>query len=307
MVMHHANHFYGHAHILARYAGVEEEAPPRILGYLQHGWNILDGYATGTHFAPGLTKFVWSDGPRRRGWAMGRTNYYIVGAPWIYLLALEPRLGKIPERDRAGSIFYPFHGWEGQQIFGDHRQLIRTVLEVETEPVTACLYFNEYRNPQVRKLYQDSGFRVISHGRRGHSYKGTDPAFLYRQLGELRRHKRVISNRLTTAVLYGLSVGCEAGIYGDPMILESEDPAFGGAARMRRLWPELHRPAVPASVAREVMETELGQAHRASPPEIQEVFGWTQEAKRRHEAEVLPEPGVASDASESMEADEFDE
>ena len=50
--MHHANHFYGHANIMASYAGLPE--PPRIWGYLQHGWNILDGFAHGTNFAPGM-------------------------------------------------------------------------------------------------------------------------------------------------------------------------------------------------------------------------------------------------------------
>ena len=48
--MHHANHFYGHANIMATYAGLPK--PPRIWGYLQHGWNILDGFAHGTNFAP---------------------------------------------------------------------------------------------------------------------------------------------------------------------------------------------------------------------------------------------------------------
>ena len=38
--MHHHNHYYGQAHILARYAGLDDDHPPRLRGYLQHGWNI---------------------------------------------------------------------------------------------------------------------------------------------------------------------------------------------------------------------------------------------------------------------------
>jgi hypothetical protein len=71
--VHHANHFYGHAHVMASYAGLKY--PPRIWGYLQHGWNILDGFAYATPFVEGMPKFVWSDSVRRRGWSMGLRNY----------------------------------------------------------------------------------------------------------------------------------------------------------------------------------------------------------------------------------------
>ena len=41
--MHHHNHYYGQAHILSRYAGFDFDHPPRLRGYLQHGWNIGSG------------------------------------------------------------------------------------------------------------------------------------------------------------------------------------------------------------------------------------------------------------------------
>ena len=66
-LMHHGNHFYGHAHVLARYAGLAEV--PRIWGYVQHGWNVHDGYAVGTSFAPGSRS---SCGPRPRRAVAGR-------------------------------------------------------------------------------------------------------------------------------------------------------------------------------------------------------------------------------------------
>jgi hypothetical protein len=46
--MHDTNHFYGHAHVLAEYCGLDPERPPRIEGYVQHGWNVVDGLGTGT-------------------------------------------------------------------------------------------------------------------------------------------------------------------------------------------------------------------------------------------------------------------
>src|SRR4051812_41726620 len=164
--MHNANHIYGHSNILARYAGLGFDDPPRMWGYLQHGWNILDGFPVELEFRYPAPKFVWSDGPRWRGWSMGRRGYFVVGSPWAYLLKLEPDLGRVDDDSRQGTIFYPFHGWEGQQIFGSHQRLIEQIHEVESGPVTVCLYWIEYRIKQLRDLYSDAGFRVISHGHR---------------------------------------------------------------------------------------------------------------------------------------------
>ena len=68
--MHHANHFYGHAHVLARYCGLDADHPPRMQGYLQHGWNIGDGLARGVPYVERSPIFVWSDRTRRRAWSL---------------------------------------------------------------------------------------------------------------------------------------------------------------------------------------------------------------------------------------------
>ena len=41
-------------------------------------------------------------------------------APFVYLLRSA---GEPPEAERAGTIWYPFHGWEGQKVSGDHHRL----------------------------------------------------------------------------------------------------------------------------------------------------------------------------------------
>jgi hypothetical protein len=63
------------------------------------------------------------------------------------------------------------------------------------------------------------------------------------------------------------------------MILQEEDPAFGGMARMRRLWPELHGQEIDITAAQEITRVELGQDYLASPAEIREVFGWSKLAR----------------------------
>ncbi|NNG40185.1 hypothetical protein HJ588_13010 [Flexivirga sp. ID2601S] len=267
--MHHANVFYGHAAILARYCGLSDPGP--IQGYLQHGWNFHDGFAVGHEFVPGTPKFVWSETVRRRGWSLGLRDYYVVGAPWAYLVAMQ----EDPPPPGDGTIVYPFHGWEGQQIIGDHAAYADEVRAMEGDvPLTMCLYWNDYDKPEVRKVYADKGFRVITHGRRGHMYIGGDTDFLDNQLLELRRHRRVVSNRLGSALLYGASLGREIGVYGDPMVLRNDHAVLGGMARQQRLFPQLHRAQVDPGVAAGVVRAELGTELLLPPGALAARLGW---------------------------------
>ncbi|MBB2941236.1 hypothetical protein FB565_000940 [Actinoplanes lutulentus] len=268
--MHHANHYYGHSYVMARYCGFPGD-PPRIRGYLQHGWNIGDGLAPDHEYVPGVPSFVWSERTRRRAWSMGRRRVHVTGAPLAYLLAMTP---PSPE-PREGTIWYPFHGWEGQHVQGDHDRLIADIKDTEPGPVTVCLYWQEYRTASVRRRYERAGFRVICHGYRGGWWKDLDPGFLDRQLGELLRHQRVASNRLCSAVLYGALAGCEPAVYSDPMQLRDEKDLFGGRQRIRRQWAALHGTRVDPEVARAVAVDELGADRLLTPAELRALFGWS--------------------------------
>lgn len=274
--MHHHNHYYGHSHILARYCGLDDVFPPRIRGYLQHGWNVADGYNPTHEFFDGATRFVWSPRIAERGWALGRRNYFPVGAPWLYLLAQEPELGSVDEDgiavEREGTLFFLFHGWEGGKIQGDHERLIDQIREVEDGPITFSLYYTEYDRPEIRQSYLDAGFDVVCFGRRGFSYVGGDTDFLYKQLTAMRRHRRVAANRLSTAIFYGATAGCEVGVYGDPMLMEGEDPRFGGYARVQRLWPELLGESVDLAVGMQTIRRELGTDYMLSPSEVRHLM-----------------------------------
>ncbi|MDP9797799.1 hypothetical protein J2S43_006311 [Catenuloplanes nepalensis] len=290
--MHHANHFYGHAHVLARYCGLDDANPPRIAGYLQHGWNIGDGLGEGTRLVAGRPTFAWSEATARRARLAGRPAV-VIGAPFAYLIAhaervlaaerprlAPPELSAPPPGDmrRTGTIWYPFHGWEKQKVRGDHDALIDAIRSVETEPVTVCLYWQDHDDRRVRGRYERAGFRVICHGRRGLKWRGTDPRFLDRQLAELRGHRRVASNRLSTAIFHGIAAGCEPAVYGDPMTLTGEDPRYGGHARVRRQWSALHGERIDPRTAREAARTELGLDHLAGPDELRDLLGWPQDS-----------------------------
>ena len=275
--MHHHNFYYGQQHILARYCGLDDEFPPRIPGYLQHGWNVGCGWNPVHEFFDGAWRYVWSDAPRRRGHSLGRRNYAVTGAPMLYLMDLEPDLGKVPDASRSVTLWFLFHGWDapgmGAKIHGDHARLISEIKETETEPVTISLYYTEYERAEVRRSYEEAGFEVICFGKRGWNYEGTDRQFLYKQLKAFRRFKRVASNRLATAIFYGVAAGCEPAVYGDPMHLEREDLAT--AERIRRQWPELHGRHPESEPARRSALAELGDGYLASPAELRAMLGWT--------------------------------
>ncbi|MBO1755628.1 hypothetical protein [Allobranchiibius sp. CTAmp26] len=270
--MHHANVFYGHAAILARYCGLS--TPPYIWGYLQHGWNTHDGFAVGHEFVPGYPKLVWSHSVARRGRSLGVRDYVVIGSPWAYLLKLHDLQGTVLP-DARGTIVYPFHGWEEQDVVGDHAAYAAEIRRVEGDvPLTACLYWSDHEKPAVRRVYEEAGFRVITHGRRGHMYVGGDADFLDRQLLELRNHRRAVSNRMGSALLYASSLGLSTGVYGDPMVLAGDHAVLGGVERQRRLFPTLHQVQVPEHAAREVACAELGLDLTLPPALLAHALSW---------------------------------
>ena len=269
--MDHTNHWYGHAHTLAEYCGLSPESPPPVRGVIQHGWTFVHGFGYGHVTDQSLAKYVWSDVCRRRGEAIGWRNYFVIGAPFLYLMQLVAD----PGEEREGTIWYPFHGTKDyESVRGSHHELIEEIRDTEDGPVTMCLYYVEYEDPQTRRLYEDAGFRVITHGHRGSKWQGTDRFFLHRQLAEQRRHRRVASNRLTTAVLYGIAAGCEPAVYGDPMDFVGVKAGFNGAGLLEAQFPELFGKDIDVQRAREVAHRELGADFIASPEELRYVLGW---------------------------------
>ncbi|GGL19363.1 hypothetical protein GCM10012284_62380 [Mangrovihabitans endophyticus] len=258
--------------MLARHCGLDPlptaDRPARLHGYLQHGWNVGDGMAPDHAYVTGTPLLLWSERTRRRAWSMGRRETYVVGSPWAYLVAQTPDSGA----PREGTIWYPFHGWEGQHVVGDHERLIAEIRATEPGPVTACLYWQEFAMRGVRRRYERAGFRVICHGHRGGRWRDLDPHFLDRQLAELRRHRRVASNRLCSAVFYGALAGCEPAVYGDPMHLEGEDMAL--ARQVRRRWPQMHGAKVDVATAYATAVGELGADRLIPPAEMRRLFGW---------------------------------
>lgn len=270
--MDHTNLWYGHAHAFAEYCGLDSAAPPPIRGVIQHGWTFVHGLGYGHYNDPSFTKLVWSEISRRRGQVIGWRDFVVTGAPFAYLDRVRPR----EDVERTGTIWYPFHGTKDYEtVSGAHDELVREIQRTEDGPVTVCLYYVEYDDPTIRQYYRDAGFRVICHGRRGAQWKGADRYFLARQLAELRRHRRVCSNRLTTAVMYGAAIGCEPGIYGDPMQFVGGKAGFVGDGLLEALYPQFFTPHVEdVAEVREIARAEIGMDRVMGPDELRYLLGW---------------------------------
>ena len=166
-------------------------------------------------------------------------------------LTWSPISGPRPERE--GTIWYPFHGWEKHSVRGDHARLAAEIKDVESGRVTICLYWLEFANPDIRQAYESQGFRVICHGERGSRWDGAGRDFLRKQLAELRRHRRVASNRLGSAAVLRRLGGLRGGRLRRP------DAAGGRTARIRRYG------APHAPVARAARRPRRPRAGRSRP------------------------------------------
>lgn len=262
------NHFYGHSAALAAYAGLRR--PHHIAGLVQHGWTAVS--PTSTHFRdfprlgqkPGSPRLlVWSH--HSRAWSPeGDRQTTAIGAQFAYLsLAMTA----LPERrdPRDAVVLMPVHGIETQRVRGDHGALARLWRESEGA-ATACLYAADARDPEIREAYVSAGHRVVMLGDR------LDPAFLWRLWTMLARADRVVSNRLSTPVVYAGHLGASIGIYGDALSIDGE--SADSVTRVQEVWPELHGERIDPRVAKALCDAELGTEHLLAKDELKEVLGW---------------------------------
>lgn len=265
-----ANRFYGHRGILAEYAGVPASLP--VWGEIQHGWGLGTGGLDPTRSYPMLRKFLWSEANVRTAVELGLRGVVPIGAPFLYLTRIADGRGlgvRQGEGSRAeGTIVYPFHAWEETTVVGDHDAYVREIVDREEGPVTVVLYWLDYERPETRRLYERHGVRIRCHGRR------YDPWFLWRQYEELIRHQRVVSNRVSTAVWYGASLGREVEVYGQVMGSNTESEGRRFSELQKRRWPELCEGPLAGDEARRLAMRELGGEFVRGPNELRDILGW---------------------------------
>ena len=264
------NHYYGHSAALALYAGLP--GIRHINGLVQHGWTIdspsLVHFADFARLPRAARRLVWTH--HARGWDAERDPFptTAIGAPFLYLSALAAST----RRERSGrAVAFPVHDTRLVKIESDDDAFARELAEKEGAAVI-CLHPEDLDRPERRHIWTRYGHTVVSAGSR------RDPRFLGRILTLVRTAGRVVSNHLSTAVIYAAAEGTETAIYGPEVSVGSL--STWGARRTRELWPEFHEEGVHADVRQAIALAELGSTHLLDPDQLREVLGWNRRSLR---------------------------
>lgn len=257
------NHYYGHSAALAQHAGLRSVR--HINGLVQHGWTVaspsLFQFSDFARLPPGARRFVWSH--RARGWDPASDPYDTtpIGAPFLYLSGRTRDLAVV-RRDAA--VVFPVHDTRIVKVGNDDRSFARQIAEREG-PAVICLHPEDLDRPEKVHAWTVFGHTVVSAGAR------RDPLFLARVLGLVRSARRVVSNQLSTAVVYAAAEGTETAIYGPDV----SNGALGTsiAERTRELWPEFHDDTA-VGLRRSIALAELGDTYLRDPATLRGLLGW---------------------------------
>jgi hypothetical protein len=261
------NRFYGHVHLLAKYCGLE--GSPWINGYLQHGWNATDGFGNYLGSRRTANKFVWSKRCESIIKENGKKNVFAIGAPWLYLPDVYPQA---TNQNKSGVVAYPAHSSTGAKL-GDISLEYANFLNHKYGEVTVVLHRYDFAKTQIKQNYESVGHLVKTHGNGTPWESGFDPMFLKNQRDLLSNFSTVVSNSMSTPVLYASSLGLKVEIGGpiDYSVTNPDDKA-SQAGDGKTNWNSLiyQRP--------DLWKEELGIDCKKSPQELREILGWNKKS-----------------------------
>ena len=258
------NHYYGHSAALARHAGLDSVR--HIDGLLQHGWTVRSPVTV--HFADfprlprGARRLVWTHASRAWDLAQDTAETTAIGAPFLYLSAMTAERTIDP---LGAAVAFPVHDTRVVKIGAEDSVLARELAERDG-PSVVCLHPEDLGRPERLEVWREHGHRVVSAGER------RDPLFLGRILRLVRGARRVVSNQLSTAVVYAAAEGTPTAVYGEGV----EVGALGSevALRTRELWPEFHAEDAGIDIRRALALDELGHPSLRDPRELSGLLGW---------------------------------
>lgn len=257
------NHYYGHSAALARYAGLP--GVRHIDGLLQHGWTVrspsLVHFSDFARLPRSARRLVWSHDAR--GWDPAADPFETtpIGAPFLYLSALS---ADVPVAPLGAAVAFPVHDTRLVKLQHDDADFARDLAEREG-PSIVCLHPEDLERPEKRDLWMQHGHRVVSAGGR------RDPQFLGRILRMVRGARRVVSNQLSTAVVYAAAEGTPTAIYGGDLAIGALGTEV--SRRTRELWPQFHEDC-DDETRRLLALAELGHRSLRDPQSLRAVLGW---------------------------------
>ena len=264
------NRFYGHLYVLAQYCGFEGQ--PWLNGYLQHGWNATDGFGNYLGGKRVSNKFVWSKRCESEIKAKGKSNVFTIGAPWLYLDDIYPQLTK---KSQSGTIAYPSHSSTWSKM-GDTNKEYAQFLKDKYGEVMVVLHRYDFANPDIRKSYESMGHSITSHGVGTPWEKGFNPLFLKNQRDLLSEFSRIVSNSMSTAILYATSLGLTPEIGGPISYTDTDDKASQTGDGSINWNEKIMQP----KNSQELWKSELGLDCKKTPQELREILGWIPQPKK---------------------------
>jgi len=266
------NRFYGHVHVLAKYCGLDDQ--PWINGYLQHGWNATDGFGNYLGSKRVSNKYVWSKRCEEIIKSNGKKNVYAIGAPWIYLNDVFPLQNA---SKKEGVIAYPAHTSTWSKM-GDTTKEFAKFLKDKYGQVTVVLHRYDYADKSKIQNFENLGHKVTTHGVGTPWEQGFDLLFLKKQRDLISNYSTVVSNTLSTAVLYATSLGLNAEI-GGPIdySITNNDDKISQAGDGLIDWNSL---IADKNMQKTLWKDELGLDCKKSPEELKELLGWNPAPKK---------------------------
>ncbi|MBO1758470.1 MULTISPECIES: hypothetical protein [Dermacoccus] len=205
------NQSFGNSVVLAAAARLPQPLfPPTIPGYVQP-W--LGQESSTSDHPRGVPAFVWGPAARERRHRAGYRNHTPIGAPWLYLLALEansaipvPPVRKAllpPEPEPNRLLYFPHHGLQGE--LAARRTAI--ALGSQAPETTIALTHEQAASEATRRAYEDVGARVVDLGPARQEVGSVAPFFLQRILQLIRVHRSVRTDVVGTYALFAHSAG----------------------------------------------------------------------------------------------------
>ncbi len=263
------NRFYGHVHLLAKYCGLE--GSPWINGYLQHGWNATDGFGNYLGSKRSANKYVWSKRCENIIKQNGKKNVVAIGAPWLYLSDVYPQE---TNPKGTGVVAYPAHSSSWSKL-GDTSLEYANFLKDKYGSVTVVLHRYDYAITKVKQTYESVGHQVKTHGNGTPWENKFDPMFLKNQRDLLSGYSIVVSNIMSTPILYATSLGLKAEIAGpvDYSITNADDKASQTGDGLTD-WNSM------IVQSPDLWKEELGLECKKSPQDLKEILGWGSKPKK---------------------------
>jgi len=275
----HRNRYYGHSDILKAYTGVK--LPYTVPGEIQHGWNRFGG----TCVYPYLTergeeerlsqRYVWNRHNLETCVEWGYKNVVAIGAPFLYLPLPESIDSEL--LGNKSLLLFPHHSCECEPFRDPVRTHQKFLEDIQVllsifNPVTVCLYWMEFQNRDIVRLFEDAGIQVVTLG-----HRDNNPLFLRNFQALTLKYAYVSSNIYSTAVFYALYLRRKVFIFGKAPVADiNRIPEQYRPRQQARLYlyPELLWPNFDHQSHFWIGEKELGLEFKRSPAELCDLFGW---------------------------------